>query len=39
LRKGKKVGQNIFKKGRSPHLKFKHQGDTEIPEMPGMKHL
>ena len=39
LRKGKKVGQNIFKKGRSPHLKYKHEGDTEIPEMPGMRHL
>jgi len=39
LRKGKKVGQNIFKKGRSPHLKFKHEGDKEIPKMPGMRKL
>lgn len=39
LRKGKKVGQNIFKKGRSPHLKFKHEGDKEIPGMPGMREL
>lgn len=39
LRKGVDKGQNIFKKGRSPYLKYKHEGDTEIPDMPGMKKL
>lgn len=39
LRKGKRVGQNIFKKGRSPKLKYKHEGVKEIPNMPGMREL
>ena len=39
LRKGKRVGQNIFKKGRSPHLKYKHEGDKEIKDMPNMRKL
>lgn len=38
-RKGVNKGQNIFKKGRSPYLKYKHDGDKEIPDMPGMKRL
>ena len=39
LRKGKKAGDNIFKKGRSPHLKYKQEINTKIPEMPGMREL
>ena len=39
VRKGVDKGQNIFKKGRSPHLKYKHEGVKEIPDMPGMREL